>query len=100
VQHSATQKADLTKYFTQFGQSQEGMAQFLQRNDTHLSAFLYREIDYAEPFVSTKISADPSIPADISLSGPIVDTVNAPESPSASESPMTSHVNPLRWFRT
>jgi radical SAM superfamily enzyme YgiQ (UPF0313 family) len=48
VQHDAKQRIDLTKYFKQFGQTQEGIGQFLQRNDTHLSAVLYRGIQYAE----------------------------------------------------
>jgi hypothetical protein len=50
VRHSEAQKVDLTKYFTQFGRTQEGIAQFLQRNDTHLSAVLYRQVDYGEPY--------------------------------------------------
>jgi radical SAM superfamily enzyme YgiQ (UPF0313 family) len=50
VRHTDTQKADLRKYFSQFGQNMEGIAQFIQRNDVHLSAMLYRVIEYGEPF--------------------------------------------------
>lgn len=50
VRYTDAQRADLKRYFSQYGQSSEGIGQFLQRNDLHLSALLYRRIDYAEPF--------------------------------------------------
>ena len=49
VQHTEAQKTDLRKYFTQYGQSLEGIGQFMQRNDSHLSAVLYRGVRYAGP---------------------------------------------------
>jgi radical SAM superfamily enzyme YgiQ (UPF0313 family) len=57
VQHSASQRVDLTKYFKQYGQTQEGIGQFLQRNDTHLSAVLYRGIEYAAGTASGRAMA-------------------------------------------
>lgn len=55
VRHTAAQQADLRKDFAQFGQDREGIKQFLQRNDTHLGSFLYRQIEYGEPFVSVAV---------------------------------------------
>jgi radical SAM superfamily enzyme YgiQ (UPF0313 family) len=55
VRHTEAQQADLRRYFTQYGQTMEGIGQFLQRNDSHLSAVLYREIQYGEPFSSVDI---------------------------------------------
>lgn len=59
VRHSDEQRRDLTKYFAQFGRSVEGMAQFLQRNDTALGAVLYRIVDYAEPYAPAPRPAAP-----------------------------------------
>jgi radical SAM superfamily enzyme YgiQ (UPF0313 family) len=50
VRHTEAQRSDLRKYFAQFGRTSEGIGQFLQRNDTHLSAVLYRAVEYAEAF--------------------------------------------------
>jgi tRNA A37 methylthiotransferase MiaB len=74
VQHSDAQKTDLRKYFTQYGRTVEGIGQFLQRNDSHLSAVLYRGIDYAEPFEGVEIPSAELLP---------VGALSSPESPSA-----------------
>ena len=55
VRHTESQQADLRKYFAQYGESPEGIGQFLQRNDSHLSAVLYRTIEYADPLVGAEI---------------------------------------------
>lgn len=58
VRHTEAQQADLRKYFAQYGESPEGIGQFLQRNDSHLSAVLYRTIEYADsPVGAGSISA-------------------------------------------
>jgi len=49
VRHSETQQADLRKYYAQYGEGLDGFGQFLQRNDSHLSAVLYRALEYAHP---------------------------------------------------
>jgi radical SAM superfamily enzyme YgiQ (UPF0313 family) len=49
IRHSEAQKVDLRKYFVQYGQTLEGIGQFMQRNDSHLSAVLYRGIEYSGP---------------------------------------------------
>jgi radical SAM superfamily enzyme YgiQ (UPF0313 family) len=54
VRHTEEQKVDLRKYFTQYGQTLEGIGQFMQRNDSHLSAVLYRGIEYAGPAIARK----------------------------------------------
>jgi len=48
VSHSDTQRVDLRKYFRQYGETVEGIGQFMQRNDSHLSSMLYRGVEYAE----------------------------------------------------
>ena len=55
VRHTESQQADLRKYFAQYGESPEGIGQFLQRNDSHLSAVLYRTIEYADPQLDAEI---------------------------------------------
>jgi radical SAM superfamily enzyme YgiQ (UPF0313 family) len=50
IRHTDAQRTDLRKYFAQYGDDIEGFGQFLQRNDSHLSAVLYRAVDYLEPF--------------------------------------------------
>ena len=50
VRHTESQQIDLRKYFAQYGEGPRGIGQFLQRNDSHLSAVLYRAVEYAEPF--------------------------------------------------
>jgi hypothetical protein len=55
VRHTESQQVDLRKYFAQYGESPEGIGQFLQRNDSHLSAVLYRTIDYADPLVGAEM---------------------------------------------
>ena len=49
VRHTEAQQADLRKYFAQYGEGVDGIGQFLQRNDSHLSAVLYRTLEYAHP---------------------------------------------------
>ena len=49
IRHTEAQRVDLRKYFRQYGESLEGIGQFMQRNDSHLSSMLYRGVDYAEP---------------------------------------------------
>ena len=49
VRHTAAQQADLRKYFVQYGETPQGIGQFLQRNDSHLSAVLYRTIQSVAP---------------------------------------------------
>lgn len=46
ISRNPGQRADLEKYFVQFGKSLDGMAYLIQRNDVHLSAMLYRGIAY------------------------------------------------------
>ena len=53
VKHTATQQADLRKYFAQYGDGLNGIGQFLQRNDSHLSAVLYRTLEYAQPTIES-----------------------------------------------
>ena len=53
VKHTETQQADLRKYFAQYGDGLNGIGQFLQRNDSHLSAVLYRTLEYAQPPIET-----------------------------------------------
>jgi hypothetical protein len=49
IRHTAAQRADLQKYFLQYGDTPEGLGQFLQRNDSHLNAVLYRGIEEVDP---------------------------------------------------
>jgi radical SAM superfamily enzyme YgiQ (UPF0313 family) len=63
VQHTEAQRIDLRKYFTQYGQTLEGIGQFLQRNDSHLSAVLYRSVEYGEPYAAPEIGATATVPA-------------------------------------
>ena len=35
--------------YAQYGEGLDGFGQFLQRNDSHLSAVLYRALEYAHP---------------------------------------------------
>jgi radical SAM superfamily enzyme YgiQ (UPF0313 family) len=106
VRHSDSQRADLTKYFAQFGQSQEGMAQFLQRNDTHLSAFLYREIGYAEPYTSREVPIRASAAVD-ALRAPAAGQFNETVAtsrpvtlvPDPTGWPAPPQANPLRFHR-
>jgi hypothetical protein len=51
IGHSDEQRHDLARYFAQYGEGPQGLEQFIQRNDSHLSAVLYRSIDYARPLV-------------------------------------------------
>ena len=44
VAHTDSQRADLPKYFAQYGTSLDGLGQFLQRNDSHLNSLLYRPL--------------------------------------------------------
>ena len=46
VRHTQAQQADLRKYFAQYGEGLDGIGQFLQRNDSHLSSVLYRALEY------------------------------------------------------
>jgi radical SAM superfamily enzyme YgiQ (UPF0313 family) len=89
VRHTHAQKSDLSRYFAQFGQTREGIAQFLQRNDTHLSAFLYREIDYAVPFTRATVFVEAPRSTDVSLRQSEVEEL-APE---------PARTIPLKWVR-
>jgi hypothetical protein len=43
------QQVDLRKYLAQYGEEPAGLEQqFIQRNDSHLHAMLYRGIEYAD----------------------------------------------------
>ena len=68
VQHTEAQKTDLRKFFTQYGQSLEGIGQFMQRNDSHLSAVLYRGCRYAGPARVRKMIAVATAP--MAMAGP------------------------------
>jgi hypothetical protein len=46
VEHSSAQRADLNRFFKQFGRDMKGMAYLIQRNDVHLSAVLYRSLSW------------------------------------------------------
>ena len=50
VRHNDEQRRDLHRYFIQYGSGARGVEQFIQRNDSHLSAVLYRTVEYGEPF--------------------------------------------------
>ena len=63
VQYTESQRADLRKYFAQYGEEPEGLAWFLQRNDSHLGAVLYRSIEYGEPFTGTDLPMDVAVAA-------------------------------------
>ncbi len=63
VRHSDAQKADLARYFAQYGQTMEGIGQFLQRNDCHVNAVLYRTVEYAEPWPGRPAAPRPGLAA-------------------------------------
>jgi hypothetical protein len=44
VRHTDDQRRDLSRYLAQYGAGPKGLEQFIQRNDSHLSAMLYRVI--------------------------------------------------------
>jgi hypothetical protein len=67
IQHTESQRADLRKYFAQYGEGSEGIAWFLQRNDSHLGAVLYRTIEYGEPFAGM----DPPIEVPVATVAPV-----------------------------
>jgi radical SAM superfamily enzyme YgiQ (UPF0313 family) len=46
VEYSSAQRADLNRFFKQFGRDMKGMAYLIQRNDVHLSAVLYRSLTW------------------------------------------------------
>jgi radical SAM superfamily enzyme YgiQ (UPF0313 family) len=56
VRHTEVQQTDLRKYYAQYGEGFDGIGQFLQRNDSHLSAVLYRALEYACPVPSADIA--------------------------------------------
>jgi hypothetical protein len=84
VAHGHAQRTDLRKYFTQYGRTVDGIGQFLQRNDTHLAAVLYRQVEYAEPFAGAGIR-------------PSAHGADLPDLGSAP--PVSTSVMPLRWLR-
>ena len=47
VRHTEDQRRDLSRYLVQYGAGPKGLEQFIQRNDSHLSAMLYRVIESA-----------------------------------------------------
>ena len=49
---------DLEKYFQQYGREPLGLGWFIQRNDSHVGAMLYRAIDYAQPHERAHAMAD------------------------------------------
>jgi radical SAM superfamily enzyme YgiQ (UPF0313 family) len=63
IQHTEAQRADLRKYFAQYGEGSEGIGWFLQRNDSHLGAVLYRAIEYGEPFAGMHLPIDAPVAA-------------------------------------
>lgn len=71
VAHTEGQRADLLKYFAQYGTSLEGLGQFLQRNDSHLNSLLYRHVTYAEPAVPLDLGLEP--PTYDGQAGPMLD---------------------------
>ena len=56
VRHTDLQQTDLRKYYAQYGEGLDGIGQFLQRNDSHLSAVLYRALEYASPIPSAEVA--------------------------------------------
>ncbi|MEQ1758113.1 MAG: hypothetical protein ABL986_07315 [Vicinamibacterales bacterium] len=70
VRHSDAQRRDLIRYFAQYGEGRVGVEQFIQRNDSHLSAVLYRSVEYGEPFSGTHFDAPVEVPAAVSASSP------------------------------
>jgi radical SAM superfamily enzyme YgiQ (UPF0313 family) len=71
VAHTEGQRADLPKYFAQYGTSLDGLGQFLQRNDSHLNSLLYRHATYAESVVPLNLGAER--PSDESAAQPVLD---------------------------
>jgi radical SAM superfamily enzyme YgiQ (UPF0313 family) len=77
VRHTESQRESLQKYFVQYGQTPEGISQFLQRNDSHLSAMLYRTVEYAEPFEPVPLMAAARIVPQASKRAPeVVDSAD------------------------
>jgi radical SAM superfamily enzyme YgiQ (UPF0313 family) len=72
ARHTEAQQTDLGKYFAQYGMAPEGLGQFLQRNDSHVSAMLYRALEYVGPFdamdaaiaTSRPVPTAPAVPGD------------------------------------
>ncbi len=62
VRHTEAQQRDLARYFTQYGEGSKGVEQFIQRNDSHMSAVLYRSVEYGEPFAGTSLEASATLP--------------------------------------
>jgi radical SAM superfamily enzyme YgiQ (UPF0313 family) len=90
ISHTATQRTDLRRYFAQYGHTIEGFGQFLHRNDSHLSSFLYRTVDYAATYTGRRRPA------------PVVRTDTAPTRPEpgpARELPQKPPAQPLEWVR-
>jgi hypothetical protein len=56
VRHTQAQQVDLRKYFAQYGEGLDGIGQFLQRNDSHLSSVLYRALEYARPLEAVQVA--------------------------------------------
>ncbi len=71
VAHTAGQRADLRKYFAQYGTSLDGLGQFLQRNDSHLNGLLYRQAGYVDDIVPLDLRGDVA-PA-VALATPALD---------------------------
>ena len=71
IQHTESQRADLRKYFTQYGEGPEGIGWFLQRNDSHLGAVLYRAIEYGEPFAGIDLPISVPVAGDRPAVAPV-----------------------------
>lgn len=63
IRHTPDQRRDLARYFAQYGDGPKGVEQFIQRNDSHLSAVLYRSIEYGEAFTQTSFEAPAPVAA-------------------------------------
>ena len=65
IRHTTDQQRDLARYFAQYGDGPKGVEQFIQRNDSHMSAVLYRSIEYGEAFSGTSFEMPVPIPASV-----------------------------------
>ncbi len=102
VSHTSEQKATLEKYFQQYGREPLGLGWFIQRNDSHVGAMLYRAIDYAEPYVGAVIAPELPLAARMDLAEADT-TENAHAVPTAPASiaapPTRTETRRIEWAR-
>jgi len=102
VAHTDSQRADLPKYFAQYGTSLDGLGQFLQRNDSHLNTLLYRHVGYVDAVVPLDLSSNlvPDAPVAAPLFDSHLDRPLLGEGASPGDAAPDTAAHPLRLVKT